>query len=131
MAEKILSIQEVIDDEHEIGWSGYVITTDAQRIEISITNYQDCCEQWGYAMSEDDTDYYIGAQFLDIKVVTKDLAKKSLSEHADYLDEGDAMFVDVETSKGVLQFVLYNSHNGYYSHSARVVSTQLQVEESL
>ncbi len=25
--------------------------------------------------------------------------------------------IDVHTSKGLLQFVVYNEHNGYYSHA--------------
>jgi hypothetical protein len=38
----------------------------------------------------------------------------------------EAMFVDIETDRGVLQFVAYNAHNGYYGHKARVQSTQLR-----
>lgn len=38
------------------------------------------------------------------------------------LYEGEAMFINFETSKGTLQFTLYNSHNGYYGHTAKVIS---------
>ena len=45
--------------------------------------------------------------------------------------EGGVMFVDIETDRGVLQFVAYNEHNGYYGHEARVSSTQVTHKEIL
>ena len=41
------------------------------------------------------------------------------------------MFVDIVTDRGVLQFVAYNIHNGYYGHEAKVISTQLEHNETL
>lgn len=38
------------------------------------------------------------------------------------LDAGSAMFINVETTKGLLQFVAYNEHNGYYGHEVKLVS---------
>lgn len=38
------------------------------------------------------------------------------------LDAGSAMFINVETTKGLLQFVAYNEHNGYYGHDVLLVS---------
>lgn len=38
------------------------------------------------------------------------------------LDAGSAMFINVETTKGLLQFVAYNEHNGYYEHEVKLVS---------
>jgi hypothetical protein len=55
----------------------------------------------------------------------------NLLKEFSYDDEDNAMFVNVETDRGTLQFVLYNSHNGYYGHKARVVSEQLKREEYL
>ncbi len=41
------------------------------------------------------------------------------------------MFVNLETNVGLLQFVAYNSHNGYYGHDAVLVSKQLNLTEAL
>jgi hypothetical protein len=41
------------------------------------------------------------------------------------------MFVNIDTSRGRLQFVAYNAHNGYYSHEATVSSKQLHYDTSL
>lgn len=38
------------------------------------------------------------------------------------LDAVSAMFINVETTKGLLQFVAYNEHNGYYVHEVKLVS---------
>lgn len=45
--------------------------------------------------------------------------------------EGNTMFVNIDTDRGVLQFVAYNEHNGYYGHSASVTSKQLTHGEVL
>ena len=62
-----------------------------------------------------------GVTVTDTALHTRDLS----------LDEGDTMFVNIETDRGVLQFVAYNSHNGYYGQTAYVLSTQLRHEATL
>lgn len=37
-------------------------------------------------------------------------------------DIDGVMFINIETTKGFLQFVVYNEHNGYYGHSVLLVS---------
>ena len=51
-------------------------------------------------LNDEDTAYFVGA---DISV-----------------SYGGIMFVNFVTSKGVMQFVLYNEHNGYYGHDVHV-----------
>lgn len=41
----------------------------------------------------------------------------------------ECVFIDFETSKGKLQFVLYNDHNGYYGHYVTIKSNQLNIEK--
>jgi len=119
--EKILKIEETTFD----GKDGFVITTDAQVIKLGIDNCQCCCENWGYFMSEDDLNDFIGANLITVKVT--DTALKTWEEIED-MYEGDAMFVNLETTNGLLQFVAYNEHNGYYGHEACVVSKQVNEE---
>lgn len=124
--EKILSICEYSEEDN---MEGYVITTNKQVIKLLIDSVQRCCENWGYFMSEDDFNYFIGAELLNIKITDTALNKVKIDELNLY--EGSIMFVDIETNKGVLQFVAYNKHNGYYGHGAKVISEQLNHEEWL
>jgi hypothetical protein len=41
------------------------------------------------------------------------------------------MFVNLETDKDTLQLTVYNSHNGYYGHSAFIRSNQINKEITL
>jgi len=141
--EKILAIRETFfKDNSYSGHEGYLIITDKQEIELSIQAGQDCCENAGYFMSEDNVSDYIGANLIDIKLTDTLLNEAAMiaegfTERKDgkdalrWLYEGGIMFVDIKTDRGVLQFVAYNEHNGYYGHEARVKSTQLNWEETL
>lgn len=78
-------------------------------------------------LSEDPQEF-IGAELRGIvKVDTNRTARRIGHAYGDdvYLEQGEAMFVDIETDRGVLQFVAYNAHNGYYGHDVTVESRQL------
>lgn len=132
--EKILSITDSSDFKIPGGdwqsYEGWIVETDRQKIFIGVSNRSCCCESWGHVISEDDTKAYIGAELLGVDVVDKALNHKVLEGVGDTYD-GNTMFVNLATSEGLLQFAVYNSHNGYYSHDARVHSTQLQHTECL
>ena len=108
------------------GMEGYKIVTDKQEILILINNSQQCGEEWGYeACSEkgiletqDDLDDYIGAEILDIEIVdTEKDIYKNLTDRVYRFYSSNAEFVNIKTSKGKLQFAVYNAHNGYYGHT--------------
>lgn len=141
-SETITAIREYrTPDEDE--WSfdreeGYEIETTDQKILLVIDAYQSCCESWGYFLTEDDTAKFIGAELRGIAVTDTDRSTKQIRrydwdeptpEGAIDLYDGGAMFVDIETDRGVLQFVAYNAHNGYYGHTARVSAKQLEHQE--
>lgn len=118
--EKILSITNTnfkLKNDWDT-YEGYIIVTDQQEIKVGISNDQCCCEEWGELMSEDDLDQFVGASL--IKVYVTDVALKSYDFDTSY--EGDAMFVNFETDKGLFQFVAYNIHNGYYGHDAVLIT---------
>lgn len=123
--EKIISIAEYQDNNYD----GFLIKTDIQEIKLLIGNGQSCCESWGYFMSHNDITEFIGAEISDISIVDELLNVTQLSEIND--DECSTMFVNIMTSMGLLQFVAYNSHNGYYGHTAKVISNQLTALETL
>lgn len=132
MKEKILRIEEATFKTKDSDWTtyeGYQIITDKQTIKLGISNDQSCCEHWGYFMSEDDFSEFIDANLVEVSITDTCLNAKKLE--AEGLYEPDLMFVNLTTDKGLLQFVAYNSHNGYYGHSAVVVSEQLNHEERL
>lgn len=130
--EKILSIEEKEDFESNTWCNlcGYIIVTDKQTIKLGITNSQDCCENFSYFISEDDISEFINSNLLDIKITDTQLKEKE-GFNQNNLDEGGVMFVDIITDIGVLQFVAYNEHNGYYGHEACVISKQLNHKETL
>lgn len=136
--EKIKSIEELHTDssykegEYESSASGFRVVTDKQSIDLLIGNQQSCCENWGYFFCNEDAQEFVGADLLDVTITDEALNTKVLEDNGLDLGkyyEGRVMFVNLETSKGTLQFVAYNLHNGYYGHQARVKSTQLTHSE--
>lgn len=143
MAETIEKIEEFRENE---GWysakAGYKVTTNEQTITLAIDDESSCCESWGYFLTEDDPDNFIGAELLGVEVVDRNRSTKVLfttgygtvkgdGREIHDLDSGDVMFVDIRTDRGVLQFVAYNAHNGYYGHTASVVTRDFKAEKTL
>lgn len=128
--EKILEIKE---QSFNLGkysdYDGYIIITDKQEIKFGISNSQSCCERWGYFSSEDDFKEFIGADLIDMETVDTVLNIGKLKDEE--VDVDDCMFINVKTSNGLLQFAVYNSHNGYYGHDIKLISNQLQIDSSL
>lgn len=130
--EKILRIEETnfkTKENDRNSYEGFQIITDKQTIKLGISDGQSCCERSGYFMSEDDFTDFIGANLIELAITDTCLNTKKLESEELYSPE--LMFVNLNTDKGLLQFVAYNSHNGYYGHSAVVVSEQLNHEEVL
>lgn len=131
--EKILSITEATFKLSKTDWceyEGYQVLTDQQTIQLGISNSRSCCERWGSLMTNDSTTEFIGAQLISVSITDTALNNKVIEE-IESVDCGGVMFVNIETDKGLLQFVAYNSHNGYYGHEAVVVSKQLNHSEVL
>lgn len=116
---KILEIKEgTFDKGSWSGYDGFIITLyDGTQVCLGISNGQSCCENWGYLMSEDSLEEFIGAEYIGVEVVDSALSHVKMRD----MYEGSCMFVNISTSNGLLQFVAYNEHNGYYGHSAVVV----------
>lgn len=130
--EIIESIKEVTDVAipttygYSNTYDGYEIKTNKQLIQILINNGQNCCEQWGYLSSNDNLSEFEGAELKEIIQVDTSLNSKVLKDI--HLDEGEAIFINLETSNGTLQLAVYNSHNGYYGHAVIVRSNNLNLD---
>lgn len=134
MTEKILEIVEtgfehstVENSYYSQNMDGFRIVTDKQEILLGINGSQSCCESFGYFMTNDNIEDFIGATIREIRLTNTLLEVENFDKEY----SGEVMFVNIETSRGTLQFVAYNDHNGYYGHDAVVVSNQLKHEECL
>lgn len=115
-------------------YDGFIIRTNLQSIKVGISNSQNCCENWGYLTSEDNDNLssFVDAELLEIKVTDTEMMTRTI----DLLDKfgvnhDSTMFVTFETTKGTFQITAYNEHNGYYGHSAVVISNSLDYEVTL
>lgn len=140
MSEKIESIEDIPDLggksmpglESYNNYEGFKIKTNKREIYILVSNGSSCCENWGHIASEDDTKSFIGAEIIKYRCVDNadykdcELTKKNAGE---YVDVYDCAFIDLETSRGTLQFAVYNSHNGYYGHDIRIVERPLDSDK--
>ena len=135
MIETILKIEKAVfkrSEETYGNYDGCIITTDKQVIKTGVEDGQWCCENYGVMTSEDDLNDYMGSQLLSIHLVDTELNKKKwVDKFGNYDDEVSAMFINIETSNGTFQIVLYNEHNGYYGHEAYIESKQLNEIEGL
>lgn len=130
MSEIIQAITEVTFSPKKKSWAqmdGFKIITDKQEIRMGIYNSQSCCESWGFFMSEDDLEQFIGAEPLGVEIVDTCLKPEKMEDFY----EGGTMFVNFNTNRGLLQFTAYNSHNGYYGHAAVIESEQLSFSDTL
>lgn len=131
--EKILKIEETTFATNENAncyYDGYQIITDKQTIQIGIESEKWCCEEFGHLITNDEIKDFIGAKLLGISITDTVLNNKKIEE-IEFLLNGGVMFVNLETSEGVLQFVAYNYHNGCYGHNAVLVSKQLNHKKML
>jgi hypothetical protein len=135
--EKIISIaiDGVSPSNGDTAWGGYEgiqIKTTKQTIVIGVSSGASCCEQFGSEIFHTaPMDDLIGAT---INLITDDVSKidESLlpegykSRYSEYgYDAGDEYLVYIDTSKGLIILQVYNSHNGYYGHSAFFESNDL------
>ncbi len=120
---QISEIEEI--DIEQKRYSGFVIQTDQTNIYALIESDRHCCESYGYFSTNDEFASFVGATLLKIKFTDRALKqkdyvrqiKKEISE-----DMGGIQFIDCVTTKGTLQFVVYNAHNGAYGHDILVLS---------
>ena len=132
--ETIKDIKEITEEDY-ITMEGYEVVTDKQSIKLLIDNGQDCCERFGYFWCNDNPKDFIGATLRAVYITDTELNEAKMKEHdldqRDKYFEGGVMFVNLETNKGVLQFVAYNEHDGFYGHEAKVLCEQLTHSEVL
>lgn len=116
-----------------------IILSDGSTIEFGIEMGQSCCEHYDFLSSPDDASEFIGAEFLGLverdtwpDTIPIDSGIQSYSNPAVVdCDSGGFQAIDVNTSKGTMQFVVYNAHNGYYSHATVLIGEGINKTEYL
>ena len=108
--------------------SGLQIETDKGDITLLIEEGQQCCEGYDSLFLEtpDNLGKFIGAKIIKIEDVCVTSAFDSLDWE---VEDGEGAYetqLKITTTKGVLQYAVYNAHNGYYCHA-----TFLQVFEKI
>ena len=105
----ILSVKEdTIKDNNRNWYEGLIIETDKGNIKLVIETGQNCCEQWGSLFFEtpDDVSDFIGAEILQIEDID--------INHDDEINNETQL--RITTDRGIIQYAIYNEHNGYYGH---------------
>ena len=111
---KILSIKEdtIVDKSngYKETYEGLIIETDKGSIKLVISDSQSCCENFGSLFFEtpDDISQFIDAEILQIEDIS--------IKRKDYIDTDSETQLRITTDKGIIQYAIYNEHNGYYSH---------------
>lgn len=122
MSDRILLIAEICEKVKDRLCEGYRIKTEKHDLKLLIQSGQECCERWGYAVANEDASSFIGAEYLGYKTVYSDNILKAVDKDtADDIENGNLLFLNVETSRGTLDFTVYNAHNGYYGHDAFLI----------
>jgi hypothetical protein len=100
------------DDGSGTFYDGLLMITTKGNIKLLIDADQYCCEQWGYEYLEtpDDISKLIGATLLSVEDI-------HIPSPRDSDDEAKETQLRITTNRGVIQYAVYNSHNGYYSHA--------------
>lgn len=119
MKEIIQKVNEAEWKHEEYEYSGYEVVTNLHTYRFGIEDYTQCCESWGYITSEDEFDRFIGKELVEVDTTDKySVTKSMLREENGGVELEELVFVTFKLSDGdVLQFAVYNQHNGYYGHS--------------
>lgn len=152
---KLLSVDEYIESiELSEDGTSRIIKTHSFKIAVSIDNKVQCCENFGgFIICEDSYNAFVGKKLRSIELTDTFLITKSLC-HFDLYDgiedsesgpraflydfDGnktysfpDIVFVNFKTDAGVLQFAVYNYHNGYYGHDVVVTVNKETVYKTI
>lgn len=121
MKDEIVSIEEFVNKNRE----GFKITTTNHIFEISIDAGYQCCEDYGYMVTECDIRDFIGSDIKSVEcVVGSDYAKRLIEfANSKEIEVESCCFLIFETSHGTLDFAIYNMHNGFYEHRIYITKT--------
>ncbi len=109
------TIKSIDGEYEESNAKGLLISTNKGDIKLILSDMQQCCEDHGHLFFDtpDKVDEFIGAKILAVKEIEVDLAKQI---GKDYGERSESQ-LRIVTSRGDIQYAVYNDHNGYYAHA--------------
>lgn len=133
--EIIVSIRYYEGKDGDSNVAGFEVVTTQQTIRLLIDNDSSCCETWGIFWCNDEPAGFVGAKLRGVSLADAALNEAQMKvndlDPSDERFDGGVMFVNIDTDRGVLQFVAYNQRNGYVGHKATIHSRQLTHAEVL
>jgi hypothetical protein len=93
---------------------GALIITFRDSSELHMYDDASYCCETRYMSTDDDLNYFAGAQFCGAEVHDGPNLKEEDDEES-YGNEHETQFLHVETTKGIFVIQTHNIHNGYYS----------------
>jgi hypothetical protein len=93
---------------------GALVLTFRDGSELSLYDSAEYCCETRYMTTDDDLDYFVGAQFCGAEIHNGPNLKEEEDEEESYSNEHDTQFLHVETTKGIFVMQTHNIHNGYY-----------------
>lgn len=112
------------------GFKGWCVHTSKGLIYLVIDYNKQYCESFGYDMGceeSENLDYYKGASIVRIE---QDASGYDNYEGDEY-DLGGYTNLNIVTSKGVIDFWVYNIHDGFYEHHVKIKVLDEEIKESL
>jgi hypothetical protein len=99
----------------DTGWGNRLNLIDKNNVFVGYDYEQSCCENFGYEFRNSNGSVLVESPILDDFYFTKKHEEKPIL--GDYRDDGYSSYgFEITNGKETLWFVLYNYHNGYYSH---------------
>lgn len=101
------TIAKVVVDPSLNGGDGAMVITFAGGGSLSLYDSgRSCCEH-RYMVSDADLDSFVGAKLQDVEVLDAGTIENGYDVH-------EVSFLNVRTSKGIIDAATHNEHNGYY-----------------
>ena len=99
----------------EQGWGNRLNLIDKNNVFVGYDYDQNCCESFGYEFRNNNGSTLVDTPKLDDFYFT--LNHKVVEIINEYGDDGDSAYgFEITNGEETLWFVIYNYHNGYYSH---------------
>jgi hypothetical protein len=112
------------------GFEGWCVNTNKGVIYLTIDATKRGYEYFGYAIEckgQGDFNFYKGASIMRVE--------QDVSEYADFQGDeyslGGYTNLNIVTSKGIIDFWIYNIHDGFYEHRVKIKVLDEDFVESL
>ena len=103
-------IESITESDYQYEWIGYKIDIgNSNDIVMKISRPKVCCEKYGIYADKTKCNDNIGATISKVNIYERHATRN-------YIFTETSILVELVTDKGNLEFTIYCSHEGYYSH---------------